>query len=62
MPRSIAGCGEAIGEVSARTKGLPPTAKKLMKSFQSLSSETVISSGSPLCRYHNTRVKDKHDI
>ena len=33
MPRSIAGCGEAIGEVSARTEGLTPTAKKTYEIF-----------------------------
>jgi len=33
VPRSIAGCGEAIGEVSARTEGLPPTAKKTYEIF-----------------------------
>ena len=37
-----------IGEVSARTEGLTPTAKKLMKSFQSLSSKTTVLSVSPL--------------
>ena len=53
VPRSIAGCGEAIGEVSARTEGLTPTAKKLMKSFQSLSSKLPFRRYLPYC-YRNT--------
>jgi len=49
VPRSIAGCGEAIGEVSARTEGLTPTAKKtyeivpipLLKNYRSVGNSPI---------------------
>ena len=64
VSRSITGCFvlQNIGEVSARTEGLTPTAKKLMKFFQSLSSKTTVPSVSSLLRPKQRGCNPSHSL